>query len=85
MARPRPSIDSAATDLLVFLKASPRPEGFCTHEGHSREIVVPLMDGDMVLGEIDIDSDRPSNFGPQDRKMLEAVADVVVERLKEIY
>ena len=49
------------------------------------EIVVPLMVGDTVLGEIDIDSNRPSNFGAQERKMLEAIAGVVVKRLKEIY
>lgn len=46
------------------------------------EIVVPLMDGDTVLGEIDIDSDRPTNFTPDDREMLEKIAAVVVERLR---
>ncbi|RME30961.1 MAG: GAF domain-containing protein, partial [Candidatus Zixiibacteriota bacterium] len=46
------------------------------------EIVVPLMDGDKVLGEIDIDSDNPANFTTADRKMLEAVAAVIVERLR---
>ncbi len=48
------------------------------------EIVVPLLDGDTVLGEIDIDSDRPACFTTQDRQMLEAIADVVVMRLREI-
>lgn len=48
------------------------------------EIVVPLMDGKAVLGEIDIDSDRPSGFTDKDRTMLEAVAKVVVKRLKQI-
>ena len=48
------------------------------------EIVVPLMDGDTVLGEIDIDSDRPSNFTPDDSAMLEAIAALVVQRLKEL-
>ncbi len=45
------------------------------------EIVVPLMDGDTVLGEIDIDSDRPAFFTSEDREMLEAVAEIVVERI----
>ncbi|MBD3258705.1 GAF domain-containing protein [candidate division GN15 bacterium] len=49
------------------------------------EIVVPLMDGDICLGEIDIDSDKPSNFTDDDRAMLEAVAVVVVERLKAVH
>jgi len=48
------------------------------------EIVVPLMDGDTVLGEIDIDSNTPKFFTDDDRIMLEAVAEIVVERLKEI-
>ena len=48
------------------------------------EIVVPLMDGDICLGEIDIDSDQPSFFTEDDRRMLESVAEVVVSRLKAV-
>jgi len=48
------------------------------------EIVVPLMDGNKCIGEIDIDSNRPSAFTPEDREMLEAVARSIVERLKQI-
>ena len=45
------------------------------------EIVVPIMRGDRVLGEIDIDSDRAAAFGGEDRAMLEAVAGMLSERL----
>ena len=48
------------------------------------EIVVPLMDGQTCLGEIDIDSDKPSYFTDDDRRMLEEIATVVVDRLKQI-
>lgn len=48
------------------------------------EIVVPLMDGDVCLGEIDIDSNNPSFFTDDDRVMLEKIAEIVVKRLKEI-
>jgi len=48
------------------------------------EIVVPLMDGNTCLGEIDIDSNNPSNFNHQDKEMLESIASIVVKRLKEI-
>lgn len=48
------------------------------------EIVVPLMDGDTCLGEIDIDSNHPSFFTEDDRIMLEEVAAVVVERLRQL-
>ena len=44
------------------------------------EIVVPLMDGDVCLGEIDIDSNTPSYFTDDDRLMLERLAGVVVDR-----
>ncbi len=48
------------------------------------EVVVPLMDGDRCLGGIDIDSNQPGFFKPDDREMLEEIARVIVLRLKEI-
>jgi GAF domain-containing protein len=52
----------------------------CSIETRS-EIVVPIMRGAEVLGEIDIDSDAPAAFGSQDRQMLEALAAVLAEKL----
>ena len=54
----------------------------CSIETRS-EIVVPIMDGADVLGEIDIDSDRPSAFGANDRALLELVAPLLAEALAE--
>jgi len=48
------------------------------------EIVVPLMDGDRCLGEIDIDSNQPSFFTDQDRQMLEKIAKIIVAKLIKI-
>ena len=48
------------------------------------EIVVPIMDGNRVLGEIDIDSDRPANFGADDRTLLEAVARLLAQKLATV-
>ena len=45
------------------------------------EIVVPIMRGNDVLGEIDIDSDRKAAFGPADRELLEAVAALLARKL----
>jgi GAF domain-containing protein len=45
------------------------------------EIVVPILRGDRVLGEIDIDSDRPAAFGAADRAMLEEVARALAKRM----
>ncbi|MFI5178138.1 MAG: GAF domain-containing protein [Vicinamibacterales bacterium] len=52
----------------------------CSLETQS-EIVVPIMRGATVLGEIDIDSDRPAAFGPADRALVEAVARALAGRL----
>jgi len=41
------------------------------------EIVVPISHEGRVVGEIDIDSDRPAAFGEDDRALLERVAMVV--------
>ncbi len=48
------------------------------------EIVVPLMDGDVCLGEIDIDSNRPAFFTDNDREMLEQIAGRIVRKLKTL-
>jgi GAF domain-containing protein len=45
------------------------------------EIVVPIMAGGEVLGEIDVDSDRPAAFGPDDRELLEAAAAMLAPRI----
>ena len=52
----------------------------CSLETRS-EIVVPIMRGDTVLGEIDIDSDRPAAFGAADRALLEAAAALLSMKL----
>lgn len=48
------------------------------------EIVVPLMDGDNVIGEIDIDSNQRGFFTDDDRKMFEEVASTIVNKLKSL-
>ena len=56
----------------------------CSLETKS-EIVVPILDPDdasVVLGEIDIDSDRPAAFGAEDRALLEQVARDLAARLR---
>jgi L-methionine (R)-S-oxide reductase len=51
----------------------------CSLETRS-EIVVPIMRGADVLGEIDIDSDKKAAFGPPDRDLLEAVAALLARK-----
>lgn len=42
------------------------------------EIVVPLLDGERILGVLDVDSDELDTFGRDDQRLLEAVARYVV-------
>ena len=46
------------------------------------EIVVPILGKSGVLGEIDIDSDRPSAFDAEDQETLEAVARTLAHALE---
>jgi len=48
------------------------------------EIVVPILLGDEVLGEIDIDSDIPSAFDARDRAFLEEIARLVASKVKTV-
>lgn len=61
-----------ATIIVDDVNADPRYLA-CSIETKS-EIVVPILQGATVLGEIDIDSDQPAAFGEDDRTLLEAVA-----------
>lgn len=46
------------------------------------EIVVPLMNGDRCVGDIDIDSDTPDAFDTLDKLFLEWLADRLVAKTK---
>ncbi len=54
----------------------------CSLETRS-EIVVPIMLGARVFGEIDIDSDVPIAFKASDREFLERVADLVAQKFDQ--
>jgi L-methionine (R)-S-oxide reductase len=47
------------------------------------EIVVPLLDGDRILGVLDVDSEQLDAFGPEDQALLEAVASYVVGKCRQ--
>ena len=67
---------AAATEKATIIVDDVRADArylACSIETRS-EIVVPIMHDGRVLGEIDIDSDRPAAFGAADRELLEAVA-----------
>jgi GAF domain-containing protein len=54
----------------------------CSLETRS-EIVVPVLRGKTVVGELDIDSDALAAFGARDMRMLESVAAILAEKIAE--
>jgi GAF domain-containing protein len=68
-----------ATIIVDDVNSDPRYLA-CSIETRS-EIVVPIMRGDIVLGEIDIDSDTPAAFTDADKRMLEEVAMALVVKM----
>jgi L-methionine (R)-S-oxide reductase len=67
-----------ATIVVDDVDADPRYLA-CSLETRS-EIVVPILKGTQVLGEIDIDSDKKAAFGPADRELLEETAALLAAR-----
>ena len=67
-----------ATIIVDDVNSDPRYLA-CSIETKS-EIVVPILRGEQVFGEIDIDSDRPAAFNHKDRELLEAVAEALAKK-----
>jgi len=66
---------SGRTEIVDDVNADPRYLA-CFPSTRS-EIVVPIAHEGRVVGEIDIDSDRPAAFAKEDRAFLERVADLL--------
>jgi len=63
--------------IVPDVKADPRYLA-CSLETRS-EIVVPIIKGEKVFGEIDIDSDRLDAFSEEDQLFLEQVCSILSE------
>ena len=66
---------SGETEIVDDVNSDPRYLS-CFPSTRS-EIVVPIARNGSVVGEIDIDSDRPAAFGEEDRRFLEQVAELL--------
>jgi len=67
------------TVIVDDVNADPRYLA-CSLETRS-EIVVPIVRAGRVLGEIDIDSNTPAAFTEEDRRLLEAVAATLAQKI----
>jgi GAF domain-containing protein len=70
-----------ATIIVDDVNADPRYLA-CSIETKS-EIVAPIMFDGVVLGEIDIDSDKHAAFGADDKTLVEAVAAMLAPKMAE--
>ena len=71
---------SEKTSIIVDdVNADPRYLA-CSIDTRS-EIVVPIMLDGEVLGELDIDSDKPAAFTHEDRELLERIAALLAPKL----
>jgi len=66
------------TVIVPDVNADPRYLA-CSLETKS-EIVVPIVRGGKVFGEIDIDSDQPDAFDSEDQQLLEEIAGLLAEK-----
>ena len=72
---------SGETVIVDDVNADPRYLA-CSLETRS-EIVVPIIRDGRVLGEIDIDSDKPAAFSQEDRELLEAIAEILASKVTD--
>ncbi len=71
----------AGTALIVPDVQADKRYLACSRETRS-EIVVPILAGESVLGEIDIDSDLPRAFNEHDQALLERAASLIAGALR---
>jgi GAF domain-containing protein len=76
---------AAERQTIVVDDVSADPRYLACSVDTKSEIVVPIMDGSDVLGEIDVDSDQPAAFGQDDRVLLEATAGLLAPKVKDAW
>lgn len=68
---------AAAGTVVVVGDVSVDPRYLTTHGTTRSEIVVPVFCDDVVVGLIDVESERPDAFGERDQELLERCAAVI--------
>lgn len=68
---------AAARETVIVDDVDTDPRYLTTHATTRSEIVAPILAGDLVVGLIDVESDRPHAFGERDKDLLEQCAAVI--------
>jgi serine phosphatase RsbU (regulator of sigma subunit)/transcriptional regulator with GAF, ATPase, and Fis domain len=77
------AVDHMQTVLANDVSADPRYLEASVLPQTCSEAVAPLMIENRVLGALDVQSDRPGAFGPEDVRALEALADQIALAIQE--
>jgi L-methionine (R)-S-oxide reductase len=67
----------AAREPVIVGDVSADTRYLTTHSTTRSEIVVPVVAGDVVVGLIDVESERANAFGNRDEQLLEHCAEVI--------
>jgi GAF domain-containing protein len=74
---------AAARRTLLVPDVEAFPGHIACDAASRSEIVVPLVDGDRLLGVLDVDSPRRERFGEAEREFLEQAAVVILDALRD--
>jgi L-methionine (R)-S-oxide reductase len=69
---------AAAGAPVVVGDVAADPRYLTTHTTTQSEIVVPIVDDDVVVGLIDVESEQRDAFGERDKQLLERCAALIV-------
>jgi len=70
-------------ETVIVDDVNERSEYLACFPSTKSEIVVPLIEGKNVIGELDIDGDEIKAFGEDDRKALEKLAAFIVRKYSQ--
>lgn len=73
---------TARTQLVADVSAD--PDYMAGHPAIRSELAVPLQRGGRVLGALNLESDRPAAFGPEEVLLAESLADALVLALENV-
>ena len=69
---------AARRESVIVTNVHEFPGHIACDSASNSEIVVPLVDGDRLIGVLDLDSPRFDRFTPADARLLEALAEKIV-------
>ena len=77
------AVSQERTVVVDDVNADPRYLA-CSLETRS-EIVIPIKVKGKIIGELDIDSDRPAAFKQEDRELLEKLVEIIAQKFSSLY